>query len=203
MDKKERVEDWSEILLPISLIVGMILLSIFSHISLNRKTSDLPHLSDEFPYYDETGMLTTELTEKIHELNDKYKYYGVQLGVVFLNSLRGRDLYYTTELIYSRSKLFSGAGQIIIVSIEDEAYTMKNFGELDKVIDKYEMRAIDEKIFPYFLEQKYSEGIIKVIDDIERKFFKYSKYVEKKELEEIKSRTGYPYPYPAIPNPNR
>lgn len=187
----------------IILFVGIIIMGIYSGYSYKERFNSPYCLTDEFPYYDETGMLTTELTEKIHELNDKYKYCGVQLGVVLLNSLRGKDLYYTTELFYSHSKLFSGAGQIIIVSIEDEAYTMKNFGELDKVIDKYEMRAIDQKIFPYFLEQKYSEGIIKVMDDIERKFYKYSKYAEMKELEEIKRRTGYPYPYPVIPNPNR
>lgn len=185
----------------IILFVGIIIMGIYSGYSYKERFNSPYCLTDEFPYYDETGMLTTELTEKIHELNDKYKYCGVQLGVVLLNSLRGKDLYYTTELFYSHSKLFSGAGQIIIVSIEDEAYTMKNFGELDKVIDKYEMRAIDEKIFPYFLEQRYSEGVIKVIDDIERKFYKYSKYREKKDIEEIKRRGNYVYP--VIPNPNR
>lgn len=196
-------EKWGVAPVFMILLTGMIILGIYANYSYKERINSPYCLTDEFPYYDETGMLTTELTEKIYELNDKYKYCGVQLGVVLLNSLRGKDLYYTTELFYSHSKLFSGAGQIIIVSIEDEAYTMKNFGELDKIIDKYEMRAIDEKIFPYFLEQKYSEGIIKVIDDIERKFYKYSKYKEKKDLEDIKRRIGVPYPYPVIPNPNR
>lgn len=201
MNKKEKTDDREFFILLMILYAIAIMFFIYMHFSFEKSVKDLPKLTDEHPYYDETGMLSTELIDKIFELNDKYKYGGVQLGVVFLNSLRGRDLYYTTELIYSRSKLFSGAGQIIIVSIEDEAYTMKNFGKLDKVVDKYEMRAIDEKIFPYFLEQKYSEGIIKVIDDIERKFYKYSKYREKKDIEEIKRRGNYVYP--VIPNPNR
>lgn len=212
MDEKERVEDWlefllsitledrSEFLLLITVIVGMIFLSIFSHISLNKKTADLPRLSDEFPYYDEVGVLSDEVKNKIHKLNNDYKYDKAQLGIVILKSLKGRNINFVAERIWITSKLFSRAGQIIIIADDEKIYEIKSYGEMNKTTEDYEIKTIKDIMSPYFSEQNYNDGIIYGLDEIESKFYKYSKYKGKKELEEIKRKRSYIFPIPVYLN---
>lgn len=200
MDEKERAEDWSEFLLPITLIVGMIFLSITSHISLNKETADLPRLSDEFPYYDEIVVLSDEVKNKIHKLNNDYKYDEAQLGIVILKSLKGRNINFVAERIWKTSKLFSRTGQIIIIADDEKIYEIKSYGEMNKTIEDYEIKTIKDIMSPYFLEQNYNGGIIDGLDEIESKFYKYSKYKEKKELEEIKRKRSYIFPFPVRVN---
>lgn len=200
MDDKERVEDWSEFLLSITLIVGMIFLSISSHISLNKETADLPRLSDEFPYYDEVGVLSDEVKNKIHKLNNDYKYDEAQLGIVILKSLKGRNVNFVAERIWKTSKLFSRTGQIIIIADDEKIYEIKSYDEMNKTIEDYEIKTIKDIMSPYFLEQNYNEGIIYGLDEIENKFYKYSKYKEKKELEEIKRKRSYIFSFPVYVN---
>lgn len=200
MDDKERVEDWSEFLLSITLIVGMIFLSISSHISLNKETADLPRLSDEFPYYDEVGVLSDEVKNKIHKLNNDYKYDEAQLGIVILKSLKGRNVNFVAERIWKTSKLFSRTGQIIIIADDEKIYEIKSYDEMNKTIEDYEIKTIKDIMSPYFLEQNYNDGIIYGLDEIESKFYKYSKYKEKKELEEIKRKRSYIFSFPVYVN---
>lgn len=211
MDEKERVEDWlefllsitledrSEFLLSITLIVGMIFL-ITSHISLNKKTADLPRLSDEFPYYDEVGVLSDEVKNRIHKLNNDYKYDKAQLGIVILKSLKGRNINFVAERIWKTSKLFSRTGQIIIIADDEKIYEIKGYGEMNKTIEDYEIKTIENIMSPYFSEQNYNDGIIYGLDEIESKFYKYSKYKKKKELEEIKRKRSYIFPIPVYLN---
>lgn len=200
MDDKERVEDWSEFLLSITLIVGMIFLSISSHISLNKETADLPRLSDEFPYYDEVGVLSDEVKNKILKLNNDYKYDEAQLGIVILKSLKGRNVNFVAERIWKTSKLFSRTGQIIIIADDEKIYEIKSYDEMNKTIEDYEVKTIKDIMSPYFLEQNYNDGIIYGLDEIENKFYKYSKYKEKKELEEIKRKRSYIVSFPVYVN---
>lgn len=200
MDEKDRVDDWWEFLLPITLIVCMTFLSISSHIMLNKETADLPRLSDEFPYYDEVGVLSDEVKNKIHKLNNDYKYDDAQLGIVILKSLKGRNINFVAERIWKTSKLFSRTGQIIIIADDEKIYEIESYGEMNKTIEDYEIKTIKDIISPYFLEQNYNDGIIAGFDEIESKFYKYSKYKEKKELEEIKRKRSYIFPFPVYVN---
>lgn len=199
MDEKERVEDWSDFLLPITVIVCMIFLSVTSHISLKKRTADLPRLSNEFPYYDEIGALSDEVKNKIHKLNNDYKYDEAQLGVVILKSLKGRNINFVVDRIWETSKLFSGAGQLIIIVDDEKIYEIKTYSEMKKTIEDYEIKSIKDIMSPYFLEQNYNDGIKDGFDEIESKFYKYSKYKEKKELEEIKRKRSY-IPVPVYVN---
>lgn len=178
----------------------MTFLSISSHIMLNKETADLPRLSDEFPYYDEVGVLSDEVKNKIHKLNNDYKYDEAQLGIVILKSLKGRNINFVAERIWKTSKLFSRTGQIIIIADDEKIYEIESYGEMNKTIEDYEIKTIKDIISPYFLEQNYNDGIIAGFDEIESKFYKYSKYKEKKELEEIKRKRSYIFPFPVYVN---
>lgn len=182
----------------IILFVGMIILGIYGGYRWKERINSPYCLTDELPYYDEVGVLSDEVKDKIYRINSDYKYDGVQLGVAVLKSLNGRNINFIANEICSDSLLFLEAGQLIIISDDEKIYEIKNYGQMKKTTKDYEIKAIKDKMSPYFLEQNYNSGIIAGFDEIESKFYKYSRY---KTIKELKRRRSYVHP--VTPNPNR
>lgn len=180
------------------LLIGMIIFGINASYRWKQRISSPYCLTEEVPYYDEAGILSDEVKNKIYRINNDYKYDEVQLGVFVVKSLNGRNMNFVTHEICSDSLLFLEAGQLILISVDEQLYEIINYGKMKKTTKDYEIKAIKDIMSPYFLEQKYNEGIIAGFDEIESKFRKYSKYNIMKELKRRRS-----YVHPVIPNPNR
>lgn len=191
-------EKWSFTPAFIILFVGMIILGVYASYRWKQRISSPYCLTEEVPYYDEAGVLSDEVKNKIYRINNDYKYDEVQLGVVVLKSLNGRNMNFVADEVCSDSLLFLEAGQLILISADEQIYEIINYGNMKKTTKDYEIKTIKDIMLPYFSEQNYNEGIIAGFDEIESKFRKYSKYNIMKEL---KSRRSYVHP--VIPNPNR
>ena len=151
----------------LALVIGLNFLALPSHA--------LPEASYEFYTYDEAGVIDQDVENYIINTNkDLYERTGAQIVVATVNDLENMDINLYAVKLFEKWKIGSRETDngilMLLVPNERQIWIETGYGAEGIFPASITKRIIEDHMKPYFIQERYSDGILAGFNEFKRGF---------------------------------